>query len=80
MLQGARANTYPRTDAPARDKAHSGIALYQAAYSAKSQGLSIAQMCTRRHRGFTFAKDCIDLFLRARVQRNALGAMSRNTA
>jgi hypothetical protein len=37
-------------------------------------------MCTRRHRGFTFAKDSIDLFLRARVQRNALDAMSRNTA
>jgi hypothetical protein len=37
-------------------------------------------MCTRRHRGFTLAKDFIDPFLRSGVQRNARDAMSRNTA
>jgi len=46
----------------------------------KPQRSSIARICTRRHRGFTLAKDLIDLFLRAGVQRSARDAMSRNTA
>ncbi|MGM4992141.1 hypothetical protein [Tardiphaga sp. 841_E9_N1_2] len=49
-------------------------------FSEMAGGSSIARMCTRRHRGFTLAKDFIDLFLRAGVQRSARDAMSRNTA
>ncbi|WP_441228812.1 hypothetical protein AB7813_26635 [Tardiphaga sp. 20_F10_N6_6] len=80
MLQGARA-THIRELTPRRAIGRiREWRLIKPPFSEMAGGSSIARICTQRHRGFTLAKDFIDLFLRAGVQRNARDAMSRNTA